>query len=76
MFIVVLAEMAIVFCDRAEKAQGILNDSDKTPSLKYIVVFEPLSNNNMETAEKHGIQLLSLAQLEDEGRQNLKDPIV
>ena len=70
------AELKVVLCDKAEKAQALLNDAEKTPSLKYIVVFESVSNNNMEIAQNHGITLMSLTQLEDEGRQHLIDPRV
>ena len=65
-----------MLCDKVEKAQALLNDADKTPSLKYIVVFESVSNNNLDAAQKHGITLMSLTQLEDEGRQHLIDPRV
>ena len=72
----IVAKMRLVLCDKAEKAQAMLNEIEKTPSLKYIVVFEPLSNNNLETAQKHGVTVMSLVQLEDEGRANLLDPKV
>ena len=66
----------MVLCDKAEKAQGLINNIENTPSLKYIVVFDPLSNNNLETAQKHGITVMSLTQMEDEGREHLRDPNV
>ncbi len=76
LFVPFAAQMTTVLVDTPEKAQLLLDSMEKTPCLKRIVVFDPLSNNNMETAQRHGVQVLSLTQLQDEGRQNMKDPVV
>jgi hypothetical protein len=68
--------MTTVVCDKAEKAQLLLDCADKTPSLKRIIIMDDITNNNMETANKYGIDILSFTQMEEVGKESLKDAVV
>ncbi len=64
-------------CDKVEKAQVLLDNAERTQSLKHIVVFESVTRlHNTELAEKHGIQVITFRQLEEEGRKHIQKPKV
>ena len=56
--------MTTVICDKAEKAQALLDNAEKIPSLKTIIVVDTISEGNQATAKKHNIRLLSFREVE------------
>lgn len=58
------AEISTVLCDKPEKAQQLLEQAEKIPHLKRIIMMDPVSNNNTLLAEKHHIKLYSFAEVE------------
>lgn len=50
--------MTVVVCDKAEKAQLLLDKANNLRSLKTLIIMDKISEKNKETAEKHGIKLI------------------
>lgn len=67
--------MTTVVVDKPKKAEALIANSATTPTLKTIIVFEPVTNNNITEAQKHNIELLTMAEVEEIGRQQRKDPV-
>lgn len=58
------AGMETVVVDKVSKAQNLLESAHKTPSLKLIIIFEKLTNNNLtEAAQKSNIDVVGLDSL-------------
>ncbi|XP_064624929.1 long-chain-fatty-acid--CoA ligase 5-like isoform X2 [Lineus longissimus] len=74
-YIINQTEMTTVVCDKAAKAQLLLDGAEKMPSLKRIIIMDDISNNNQETASKHGIEVVSFTQIEEVGKENLKEAV-
>ena len=53
------ASMSVVVCDSAKKAESMLEQVAKTPSLKCIVMMEPVSAELTSHAKDAGVDLLS-----------------
>uniref|UniRef100_A0A3Q2Y9X9 Arachidonate--CoA ligase n=1 Tax=Hippocampus comes TaxID=109280 RepID=A0A3Q2Y9X9_HIPCM len=73
-----LAEISLVVCDREEKAASLLENKEKgvTPKLCCLVLFDDFSEAFAERACGCQVEVLTLTQLMDLGRQNLKEPLV
>ncbi|XP_074647228.1 long-chain-fatty-acid--CoA ligase 1-like isoform X2 [Tubulanus polymorphus] len=74
-YIINHTEVSTVICDRAEKAQHLITTADKTRCLKRIIVIENVTNNNIQAAEEHHIEVVSLSELQEAGRKNLRDHV-
>ncbi|CAH2300383.1 long-chain-fatty-acid-- ligase 1 [Pelobates cultripes] len=75
-YIINRADISLVFCDTPEKAKLLLSNVEKneTPVLKTIVLMEPFDNDLQERGKKCGVELISLKELEVEGKQNREKP--
>ncbi|XP_041363771.1 long-chain-fatty-acid--CoA ligase 6-like [Gigantopelta aegis] len=67
--------MTTVICDKAEKAQGLLDNAEEIPSLKTIIVMDTISDSNQATAKKHNIRVLSFEEVEEMGRKDIQSPV-
>ncbi|KAK3598870.1 hypothetical protein CHS0354_008618 [Potamilus streckersoni] len=74
-YIINQTEMQLVVVDKPEKAQILLDNISTIPSLKILVLLDPASSKNQETAKKHNIKLVQFADLMEEGKKNFRDPI-
>ena len=54
----VIAEMTVVVCDKAAKAQLLLDKASNLKSLKRLIIMDEISDKNRETAAKQGIKLI------------------
>ena len=50
--------MTVVVCDKAAKAQLLLDKASNLKSLKRLIIMDEISDKNRETAAKHGIKLI------------------
>ncbi|GIX87467.1 hypothetical protein CDAR_30822 [Caerostris darwini] len=69
-FIINQAEIKIVVCDKEEKVKSLLERKDDTPGLKNIVVINNVTDKIKEFASEKGVQLNTLKEIEEMGRQN------
>ena len=53
------AEMSLVVCDKAEKAQLLLEKAPSLKSLKCLVIMDTISDKNKQTAKEHNIRLVA-----------------
>nr|XP_033798226.1 long-chain-fatty-acid--CoA ligase 5 [Geotrypetes seraphini]XP_033798227.1 long-chain-fatty-acid--CoA ligase 5 [Geotrypetes seraphini] len=76
-FIVNRAELSTVICDKPEKAAILLNNCEKgeTPALKIIILMDPFDKELKEKGTALGVEILSLQELEDLGKEHFKKPI-
>ncbi|XP_030058592.1 long-chain-fatty-acid--CoA ligase 5 [Microcaecilia unicolor] len=76
-FIVNRAELSTVICDKPEKAQTLLSNCEKgeTPVLKTIILMDPFDKELKEKGTALGVEILSLQELEDLGKEHFKRPI-
>ncbi|XP_051925128.1 long-chain-fatty-acid--CoA ligase 1 isoform X1 [Hippocampus zosterae] len=72
-----LAEISLVVCDHEEKAASLLENKEKgvTPKLCCLVLFNDFSEAFAERACGCQVEVLTVTQLMDLGRQNLKEPL-
>uniref|UniRef100_A0A8C5MT93 Long-chain-fatty-acid--CoA ligase n=1 Tax=Leptobrachium leishanense TaxID=445787 RepID=A0A8C5MT93_9ANUR len=75
-YIINKANISLVFCDTPEKAKLLLTNVEKneTPVLKTIVLMEPFDEDLLERGKKSGMELVSLKEMEAEGKENLEKP--
>ncbi|KAL3875983.1 hypothetical protein ACJMK2_033876 [Sinanodonta woodiana] len=74
-YIINQTEMQLVVVDKPDKAQLLLDNISTIPSLKVLVLLEPASSKNQETAKNHNIKLVQFADLLEKGKKNLRDPV-
>ena len=55
--------MSLVVCDKAEKAQLLLDKAADLKTLKCIILMDKISNQNVETAKQHNIRLVSFSEV-------------
>ncbi|XP_066429561.1 long-chain-fatty-acid--CoA ligase 1 isoform X1 [Eleutherodactylus coqui] len=75
-YIVNKAEISLVFCDNTEKAKLLLGNVEKgeIPGLHTIVLMDPFDEDLVERGKKCGIEIISLKDLEEEGRTHHEKP--
>ncbi|KAM4809486.1 long-chain-fatty-acid--CoA ligase 1 isoform 1-T3 [Rhinophrynus dorsalis] len=75
-YIINKADLSLVFCDNQEKAKVLLSNVEKgeTPVLRTIVLMDPFDNNLVERGKKCGVELISLKDIEDEGKVHREKP--
>ncbi|KFP80666.1 PREDICTED: long-chain-fatty-acid--CoA ligase 5 [Acanthisitta chloris] len=76
-YIVNKADISVVVCDTPGKAQVLLENSEqgKTPYLKIIILMDLFDKELKERGAKVGIEVLSLQEVEELGRNNIRDPV-
>ncbi|XP_045053046.1 long-chain-fatty-acid--CoA ligase 1 isoform X1 [Desmodus rotundus] len=75
-YIVNKAELSLVFVDKPEKANLLLEgvENKLTPGLKIIVVMDSYGSSLLERGKKCGVEITSMKAMEDLGRANRKKP--
>ncbi|XP_026051228.1 long-chain-fatty-acid--CoA ligase 6-like isoform X1 [Carassius auratus] len=76
-YIINTAEISTVICDKAEKAAVLLENVQRgeTPCLKTIVLMDVFDAPLLEEAQKSGILIRSLRDVEALGRENYRKPV-
>ncbi|XP_029466240.1 long-chain-fatty-acid--CoA ligase 5 [Rhinatrema bivittatum] len=76
-FIVNRAELSTVICDTPDKATTLLDNREKgeTPVLEMIILMDPFDRELKEKGKELGVEILSLQELEDLGKEHFKKPI-
>ncbi|XP_055954870.1 long-chain-fatty-acid--CoA ligase 1 [Patella vulgata] len=67
---------SVVVCDKPEKAQILLKQAAKIPSLKYIILFDKITETITQTAKTCNIQLLHFSDVEESGKTNPVSPVL
>ncbi|NP_001079665.1 acyl-CoA synthetase long chain family member 1 protein L homeolog [Xenopus laevis] len=75
-YIINRADLSVVFCDSPEKAKLLLSNVEKgeTPVLRTIVLMNPFDSDLVERGKKCGVGLVSLKDIEEEGKANREKP--
>ncbi|KAF6083632.1 acyl-CoA synthetase long chain family member 1 [Phyllostomus discolor] len=75
-YIVNKAELSVVFVDKPEKANLLLEgiENKLTPGLKIIVVMDSYGSSLVERGKKCGVEIISMKAMEDLGRANRRKP--
>ncbi|XP_040462159.1 long-chain-fatty-acid--CoA ligase 5 [Falco naumanni] len=76
-YIVNKADINIVICDKPEKAQILLEncEQEKTPYLKTIILMDLFDKELKDRGAKVGIEILALQEVEELGRNNIREPV-
>uniref|UniRef100_A0A4X2KA81 Long-chain-fatty-acid--CoA ligase n=1 Tax=Vombatus ursinus TaxID=29139 RepID=A0A4X2KA81_VOMUR len=76
-YIINTADIATVICDRPEKAILLLENVEKKeiPGLKFIILIEPFEKDLKERGKKCGVEIQSVKEVEDCGRENHHPPV-
>ncbi|XP_054422150.1 long-chain-fatty-acid--CoA ligase 1 isoform X3 [Pteronotus mesoamericanus] len=75
-YIVNKAELSVVFVDKPEKVNMLLEgvENKLTPGLKIVVVMDSYGSELLERGKKCGVEIISMKAMEDLGRANRKKP--
>ncbi|KAM5310832.1 long-chain-fatty-acid--CoA ligase 1 isoform 1-T3 [Glossophaga mutica] len=75
-YIINKAELAVVFVDKPDKANLLLEgvENKLTPGLKIIVVMDSYGSSLLERGKMCGVEIISMKAMEDLGRANRKKP--
>ncbi|NXJ63745.1 ACSL5 ligase, partial [Rostratula benghalensis] len=76
-YIVDKADISIVICDKPEKAQILLEncEKEKTPGLKTIILMDLFDKELKDRGAKIGVEILGLQEIEELGRNNIREPV-
>ncbi|KFV59958.1 Long-chain-fatty-acid--CoA ligase 5 [Tyto alba] len=76
-YIVNKADISIVICDKPEKAQTLLEncEQEKTPCLKTIILMDLFDKELKNRGTKVGVEILALQEVEELGRNNIREPV-
>ncbi|NWZ92250.1 ACSL5 ligase, partial [Nesospiza acunhae] len=76
-YIVNKADISVVICDTPAKAEVLLKNCEdkKTPCLKIIVLMDLFDKELKDRGVKVGIEILSLQEVEELGRNNIREPV-
>ncbi|NXW32317.1 ACSL5 ligase, partial [Phaetusa simplex] len=76
-YIVNKADISIVICDKPERAQILLEncEQEKTPGLKTIILMDLFDKELKDRGAKVGIEILALQEVEELGRNNIREPV-
>ncbi|XP_030629483.1 long-chain-fatty-acid--CoA ligase 5 isoform X1 [Chanos chanos] len=76
-FIINRADISTVLCDKPQKAEILLSNSEKglTSVLKTIILMDPFDNSLTERGAKCGVEVLSMKEVEALGKDNLRKPV-
>ncbi|NWS37413.1 ACSL5 ligase, partial [Probosciger aterrimus] len=76
-YIVKKADISIVICDKPEKAQVLLEncEQEKTPCLKTVILMDLFDKELKDRGAKVGVEILALQEVEELGRNNIREPV-
>ncbi|KAF1516239.1 Long-chain-fatty-acid--CoA ligase 5, partial [Eudyptes chrysocome] len=76
-YIVNKADINIVICDKPEKAQILLEncEQEKTPCLKTVILMDLFDKELKDRGAKVGVEILALQEVEELGRNNIREPV-
>ncbi|XP_072827979.1 long-chain-fatty-acid--CoA ligase 5 isoform X2 [Vicugna pacos] len=76
-YIVNKADIATVICDTPQKASVLIENVEKglTPGLKLIILMDPFEDDLKQRGEKCGVEILSLFDAENLGKENFRKPV-
>ncbi|XP_004428141.1 PREDICTED: long-chain-fatty-acid--CoA ligase 5 isoform X1 [Ceratotherium simum simum] len=76
-YIVNKADITTVICDTLQKASILIENVEKclTPDLKMIIIMDPFDDDLKQRGEKSGIEILSLFDAENLGKENFRKPV-
>ncbi|XP_039632432.1 long-chain-fatty-acid--CoA ligase 5 isoform X1 [Polypterus senegalus] len=76
-FIIKKAEISTVICDKPDKAEILLSNSEKglTPVLNTIILMDSFESELKERGAKCSVEILSMQETEELGKNNLRKPI-
>ncbi|XP_042545441.1 long-chain-fatty-acid--CoA ligase 5 [Dipodomys spectabilis] len=76
-YIVNKADIPTVICDTPQKALGLIENVEKghTPGLKMIILMDPFDDDLKERGEKCGVEVLSMSDAENLGKENFRKPV-
>ncbi|XP_063473775.1 long-chain-fatty-acid--CoA ligase 5 isoform X7 [Symphalangus syndactylus] len=71
------ADIAMVICDTPQKASVLIGNVEKgfTPSLKVVILMDPFEDDLKQRGEKNGIEILSLYDAENLGKEHFRKPV-
>ncbi|XP_070544935.1 long-chain-fatty-acid--CoA ligase 1-like [Ptychodera flava] len=69
-FIIGQAEIANVVCDTAAKTKLLLGKAKETSCMKRIIMIEDITAEVREEAEKHGVEVIQLSEIENIGKDH------
>ncbi|XP_064333631.1 long-chain-fatty-acid--CoA ligase 1 isoform X3 [Camelus dromedarius] len=75
-YIINKAELSLVFVDKPEKANLLLDgvENKLIPGLKTVVLMDSFGSSLLERGQKCGVEIISMKALEDLGRANRQKP--
>ncbi|NWW49581.1 ACSL5 ligase, partial [Pedionomus torquatus] len=76
-YIVDKADISVVICDKPDKAQILLEncEKEKTPQLKTIILMDLFDKELKDRGAKVGVEILALQEIEELGRNNIREPV-
>ncbi|ERE78297.1 long-chain-fatty-acid--CoA ligase 5-like protein [Cricetulus griseus] len=76
-YVINKADIPVVICDTPQKATMLIENVEKglTPGLKIVIIMDPFDDDLTERGEKSGIEILSLSDAENLGKENFKKPV-
>ncbi|XP_029417956.1 long-chain-fatty-acid--CoA ligase 5 isoform X2 [Nannospalax galili] len=76
-YIINKANIPVVICDTPQKATMLIENVEKslTPGLKTIILMDPFDDDLKQRGQKCGIEMLSLSDAENLGKENFKKPV-
>lgn len=76
-YVINRADISVVICDTPQKATMLIENVEKglTPGLKTVILMDPFDDDLMKRGEKCGIEMLSLHDAENLGKENFKKPV-
>uniref|UniRef100_A0A8C6EED6 Long-chain-fatty-acid--CoA ligase n=1 Tax=Moschus moschiferus TaxID=68415 RepID=A0A8C6EED6_MOSMO len=76
-YVVNKADIAVVICDTPQKALVLISNVEKglTPGLKLVILMDPFEDDLKKRGEKCGVEILSLFDAENLGKENFRKPV-
>ncbi|NXJ26155.1 ACSL5 ligase, partial [Dicrurus megarhynchus] len=76
-YIVNKADISVVICDTPAKAEVLIKNCEekKTPCLKIIVLMDLFDKELKDRGAEVGIEILSLQEVEELGKNNIREPV-
>ncbi|KAM5271627.1 long-chain-fatty-acid--CoA ligase 5 [Ctenodactylus gundi] len=76
-YIVNKANIPTIICDTPQKGTILVENVEKglTPGLKLIILMDPFDSELKQRGEKYGVEVLSLLDAENLGKENFKKPM-
>uniref|UniRef100_A0A4W2C1F3 Long-chain-fatty-acid--CoA ligase n=1 Tax=Bos indicus x Bos taurus TaxID=30522 RepID=A0A4W2C1F3_BOBOX len=76
-YIINKADIAMVICDTPQKALVLISNVEKglTPGLKLVILMDPFEDDLKKRGEKCGVEILSLFDAENLGKENFRKPV-